>query len=82
MVRTQIQLTENQARILKKMAEQRRVSMAELIRRSVDQMIRFPVSGNPEEKKKKAIEAAGQFSSGRRNISRRHDGYLSEDLTQ
>lgn len=80
MVRTQIQLTENQARILKKMAAQRRVSMAELIRRSVDQLIRSPMTANPEERKKKAVEAAGQFSSGNKNISRRHDDYLSEDF--
>ena len=39
MVRTQIQLTEEQARRLKALAAEQGVSMAELIRRSVDTVL-------------------------------------------
>ena len=40
MVRTQIQLTEEQARALKELAAEEGVSMAELIRRSVEYTIK------------------------------------------
>ena len=39
MVRAQIQLTENQAKIIKKVARAQGVSMAELIRRAVEKEI-------------------------------------------
>lgn len=40
MVRTQIQLTEEQSRTLKKLAMTRHLSVAELIRQAVDNMIK------------------------------------------
>ena len=40
MIPTQIQLTENQARILERMAAEKEISVAELIRQSIDDMIR------------------------------------------
>jgi 16S rRNA U516 pseudouridylate synthase RsuA-like enzyme len=78
MVRTQIQLTEDQARALKRMAASRHLSVAELIRRAVDNMIKTSTSADPEERLRRALEIAGKFSSGERDISRKHDVYLSE----
>jgi len=77
MVRTQIQLTEEQAKALKKMAASRHLSSAELIRRAVDIMIKSVPAADPEERRKRAIEIAGKFSSGKSDVSRRHDKYLA-----
>jgi hypothetical protein len=79
MVRTQIQLTEEQVQSLKKMADQYHVSMAELIRRGVDYLLKFSVISH-EERKKRAIDATGRFRSGKRDISIKHDQYLTEDF--
>ncbi|MFZ2053671.1 MAG: CopG family transcriptional regulator [Candidatus Aminicenantales bacterium] len=78
MVRTQIQLTEEQARALKRIAGSRHLSVAELIRRAIDTMIKTSTSADPEERLRRALEIAGKFSSGKRDISKKHDIYLSE----
>jgi hypothetical protein len=78
MVRTQIQLTEEQAKTLKKMAAARHLSSAELIRRAVDSMIKSCPAAGPEERRKRAIAIAGKFSSGKSDVARKHDKYLTE----
>jgi len=78
MVRTQIQLTEEQAKALKKMAAARHLSGAELIRRAVDIMIKTGSSADPEERRKRAISIAGKFNSGKSDISGKHDRYLTD----
>ena len=80
MVRTQIQLTEDQLKALKKIATARQLSVAELIRRAVDTMIKTNTAADPDDRRKRAIEIAGKFSSGRSDISRKHDAYLSESF--
>ncbi len=77
MVRTQIQLTEEQAAKLKKMAADRHVSLAELIRQGVDVVLRSGAVSE-EEKRERAIAAAGRFRSGKHDVSSRHDEYLAE----
>jgi RecA/RadA recombinase len=78
MVRTQIQLTEDQAKALKKLAAARRLSSAELIRRAIDVMIKSSPAADAEVRRKRAIEIAGRFSSGKRDVSRKHDKYLAD----
>jgi hypothetical protein len=78
MIRTQIQLTEEQAKALKKMAASRHLSSAELIRRAIDVMIKSGPAADPDERRKRAIEIAGRFSSGRSDVSRKHDKYLAD----
>jgi len=78
MVRTQIQLTEAQANALKKLALSRHLSIAELIRQAVDNILKSSTAIDMEERKKRAIDAAGRFSSGKRDIAREHDTYLTE----
>ncbi len=78
MVRTQIQLTEEQVKAIKKLAASRHVSGAELIRRAVDVMIKSGTAAEPEERRTRAIEIVGRFSSGKRDVSRKHDKYLAE----
>ncbi|MBM4055740.1 MAG: ribbon-helix-helix protein, CopG family [Planctomycetes bacterium] len=78
MVRTQIQLTEEQVKALKKIALSRHLSIAEIIRQAVDTVIRTNTMVDIEERRKRAIDIAGRFSSGKRDISRKHDIYLAE----
>ena len=78
MVRTQIQLTEEQARAIKRIALSRHLSVAELIRRAVDTMIKSSPVADPEEKLKRAIDIVGKFRSGKHDIARRHDNYLAD----
>ena len=78
MVRTQIQLTEEQVKALKKMALSRHLSIAEIIRQAVDTVIRTNTMVDIEERRKRAIDIVGRFSSGKRDISRKHDTYLVE----
>jgi len=78
MVRTQIQLTEEQAKKVKKIAARRGVPMAEVIRDAVDEVIRSNRHGVREEKRKQAVEILGKFRSGKRDVSKKHDIYLSE----
>ena len=78
MVRTQIQLTEKQAKALKKLASSRQLPMAELIRQGVDAILISPVFLNAEEKRKRALAVAGRYRSGKRDVSREHDKHLAE----
>jgi hypothetical protein len=80
MVRTQIQLTEKQARSLKRLAVARQVSMAELIRQGVDTVLQSGAGTDLDEKRRRAIAAVGRFRSGQRDISRKHDKHLAEAL--
>ena len=64
MHRTQVQLTESQVRELKNMAAAQNKSMAELIRQAVDILLRRSGEVDREERKRRAIVAAGRFRSG------------------
>jgi hypothetical protein len=78
MVRTQIQLTEEQAKALKRLASSQHLPMAELIRHGVDVVLRSTFALDTEEKRKRALSIAGRFRSGKRHISREHDKHLAE----
>ena len=78
MERTQIQLPEQQVTLLKRLAAQQHVSMAELIRRAVDLFTLSPDAANIKEQRERAIAAVGRFHSGRRDLAARHDDYLAE----
>jgi hypothetical protein len=78
MVRTQIQLTEEQAIEVKRVARVRGVSMAEVIREAVDSVLKPGVRAPAEERRVRALGALGRFSSGRRDVSTNHDKYLGE----
>lgn len=79
MVRTQIQLEDQQAQTLKALAHERGCSMAELIRQSVDNYIASSIGPTTnEERKRRAIEAAGLFHSGKPDLGTNHDLYLDE----
>lgn len=79
MIRTQIQLEERQADVLKRLAAEEEVSVAELIRRSINSYLAaIPPKASREERKERAIRAAGRFRSGVSDLGERHDRYLEE----
>lgn len=77
MVRTQIQLTDAQAEALRMLASSRHLSVAELIRQAVDALVRTNASVGNEERRKRALEAAGRFGSGTPDTSSDHDTHLA-----
>lgn len=78
MVRTQVQLTEEQARGLRQLAAERGVSVAELVREAVDLLVRSGTAVLPAERQRRALQAVGRFASGLKDVSARHDEYLEE----
>jgi hypothetical protein len=78
MYRTQIQLREDQSKKLKELAAEYNVSVAELIRQSVDMFIQSGSELTQEEKRKRALEIIGLGDSGLDDLSINHDKYLAE----
>ena len=78
MIRTQIQLTEEQAKALKAQAAAKGTSVAELIRQSVDEWLLRVSSVDMVERRRRAIAVAGRFNSGLTDVSTNHDDYLTE----
>jgi len=78
MIRTQVQLREEQVQALRELASARRTSIAELVRQSVDSMIHSSRGVDDQEQRQRAIAAAGRFHSGTSDISSKHDQYLAE----
>ena len=74
MVRTQVQLTEEQARALRSVAAEQGVSMAAVIRDLIEQGLRTPDAV----RKARALSVAGRFASGSRSVSRDHDRELEQ----
>jgi predicted DNA-binding protein len=81
MIRTMIQLTEEQMQALKALAKQRKTSVAKLVRESVAAYVMSPSAElTLEEKRQRALAAFGQYRSGDKsaNVSEEHDQYLEE----
>jgi hypothetical protein len=80
MVRTQIQLPEEQVAMLKKMAMDQHQSMAEIIRQAIDLFGKAKQGRGNSERRKRAMDAAGRFRSGIKDLAVSHDAYLTETL--
>jgi hypothetical protein len=72
-----VQLTDEQATELKKLAATKGVSMAELVRCAVDQFLRVESLG-AEERRRRAMSFAGRFHGFETDLSVEHDKYLDE----
>lgn len=77
MVRTQIQLTEDQAQKLKALSLSSHESVAALIRKAIDQFI---VTGKPDRLAlyRQAGSIVGKYKAEKSDISVAHDRYLEE----
>ena len=79
MVRTQVRLTEDQARRVKRVAAERGVSMATVIRQGVDLLLRsMETAVTNDERADRAVSAAGRFRSGGGDGAEGHDRCLGE----
>lgn len=75
MIRTQIQLTEEQAAALKRIARRRGVSISALIRESVEATI---ADGDRAAAWRRALAAVGSIQGDGADVARDHDRYLDE----
>jgi len=79
LTRTQVQLTEQQHRRLREVAQRQGVSIAELVRRGVDLLL----ESEPQDRQaayQRASELLGALKdpSGTTDLSTNHDDYLDE----
>lgn len=79
MIRTQIQLTDRQAFLLKEEARKRGVSVAELIRQGVDRILHHDQPINIAELRQRALALSGKFHSGVSDLAVNHDYYLGQE---
>lgn len=83
MKRTQIQLTEKQARILEEMAKTEGVSKAEIIRRALDRWYIEKGQLDEETRWKDSLQAIGSLrGKSEPAVSSEHDRYLSDSYDQ
>ena len=81
MVRTQIQLTPEQHRRLKRWAHQRGISLAEAVRRCVtEHLAEESALPSRADRVREALAAAGKYSdpSGDTDVAREHDTALDD----
>ena len=78
MIRTQVQLTEEQVKVLHALSASTGRSTAELIRNSVDQFIAGRRVETTTDKWERARVFVGQFASDGSDVSVDHDRYLDE----
>jgi predicted metal-binding transcription factor (methanogenesis marker protein 9) len=80
MIRTQIQLTEEQYKFLKEKSAEYNVSMAELIRQGVDMLAERETKPSREEliRRAKAVVGIARDIDGATDVSINHDHYLAE----
>lgn len=78
MERTQISLEPEQADRLRRLAKERGVSMAHLIREAVDRMYGTTLVPTRAQLVERALSVVGCGHSGLGDVSDRHDDYLDE----
>jgi len=78
LVRTQIQLTEQQSILLKRIASDKRLSVAELICRSIDLYLNVQTEPSPDERERQLLSIVGIGNSGLSDLAEKHDAYLVE----
>jgi predicted DNA-binding protein len=79
MIRTQIQLTDEQAARLKDLAHASNESMAAIIRKAVD---RFLSKQEPDRRTlyRQAMSTVGKYKAGVPDVSTKHDRYLEDEF--
>ena len=82
MVRTQIQLTTEQSRRLKRVAARKHMSVAEVIRRSLDITLASDDFPDVNEIKARARSVFGKYEDKAADVSENHDRYISEAFSE
>ena len=78
MVRTQVQLTEEQIKALRRLSAKLGISLADVVRQSVDLYLANRQTNDRSEQIERALKVAGRFSSGDAGGSTEHDAHLAE----
>ena len=78
MVRMQIQLTDEQAETVRRIARARGVSISAVIREAVDAGVVAPHAELRREQWERALAVLGAFHGGGGNVSVEHDAYLAD----
>ena len=78
MIRTQIQLTEEQYKQLKQLARKSERSLATLVREGVEKVLKEAGEPNLDEARRQALLIVGKYRSGKKDVSVHHDKYLAE----
>ncbi len=79
MIRTQIQLTEEQYRLLKSISARENISVAEVVRESIAYYTAGKCLVDKKDKYIRALKVGGKFRSGKKAISKYHDDHLNKD---
>lgn len=78
MIRTQVQLSEEQAARLKRRAAVAERSMADLIREAVDLLLARSPERTRGEQMRRVASAFGKFASGTRDLATAHDRHFTD----
>lgn len=79
MIRAQIQFTEEQHRTLRRWALRQGISVAEAVRRCVEEgMSRVPHRDDVPDRVREALGVVGRYHSGRSDVAERHDENLAD----
>jgi hypothetical protein len=82
MVRTQVQLSEDQLQALRQIAAADGVSVSSLVREGVEYVVRARRGVSRAELWQRASELCGAFRSETGDVSVRHDDYFAEDAAK
>jgi len=74
----QVQLSEEQLAHLRRLAAQRDVPLAEVIRKAIAALDGLAMEEAEIEKRKRALSVVGAFRSGLSDVAVEHDRYLAE----
>jgi predicted DNA-binding protein len=82
MVRTQIQLTEEQAAAVKQLAQREGRSVADVVRESLEVHLRTRGVVDRGAQKRRALDAVGRFRSGASDLGTAHDRHAAEAFAE
>lgn len=75
MVRMQVQLSDDQAAKVRRLAYERGVSISALVREAVDGL---DSESRAAARRRRALAAIGKYRSGLSDVAERHDDYLED----
>ena len=78
MVKTQVQLPDEDLAELRRLAAEEGVSVSALVRRGVKRVLEERRKPSREELWERASQVIGKFRSGKSDVAQRHDDYLAE----
>ncbi len=78
MKRTQIQLTDEQYKLLKELSVKKDISMAEVVREAITFYSSSTATIARDVRMRDALSIIGKYNSGKKDISIKHDEYLEK----